>query len=219
MSSGFFLHSLQSHLSDENLLRQVFLFPVNAKIRYQSSSIIRKACFHLINTLIMRPLIRSVFTLFVLSFVIAKSFAGDDSVRPVEPALVQPNRIREVDSFLSARVSSVSLTNASKVSGNEFSSSSGRICSCQILNLWSANYDHRYVALLAEKSNDGSGSAYTVAKNRIQKEKKQLKKLFYDKVKVVAEMQGTGSCKSMFYQLRTSDSHLRLYEILNADIY
>ncbi len=42
--------------------------------------------------------------------------------------------------------------------------------------------------------------------------------MFYEKVKVVAEMQGTGSCKSMFYQLRSADSHLQLYEILNADI-
>jgi hypothetical protein len=41
---------------------------------------------------------------------------------------------------------------------------------------------------------------------------------FCSKTKI-REMQGTGSCKSMFYQPRTGDSHLRLYEILNADIY
>ena len=96
--------------------------------------------------------------------------------------------------------------------------SGGRICFCQILNLGSSNYDHRLVVLLAEKTNDGSPSVFSVAKSRIQKEKKYLKQMFYEKVKVVAEMQGTGSCKSMFYQLRSADSHLQLYEILNADI-
>jgi hypothetical protein len=74
------------------------------------------------------------------------------------------------------------------------------------------------VVLLAEKTNDGSGSAYTAARNRIQKEKKTLKKMFYDRVKLVSEMQGAGSCKSMFYQLRATDKSLQLYEILNADI-
>jgi hypothetical protein len=190
------------------------LNPVSIKFNHP-----RRPFFHLINTLTMRPLIRISLALSLFSFVITKSFAGDGSVRPVLPSLVHPNHIREIDSFLSARVSIVSFVNASNISAKEVGSSSGRICSCQILNLSSSNYDHRYVALLAEKSNDGSGSAYTVARNRIQKEKKQLKKLFYDKVKVVAEMQGTGSCKLMFYQLRTSDSHLRLYEILNADIH
>jgi hypothetical protein len=72
--------------------------------------------------------------------------------------------------------------------------------------------------LLAEKKNDGSRTAYAIAKNRIQKEKKHLKKMFYDKIEVVSEMQGMGSCKEMFYRLRTADENLRLYEILNADI-
>lgn len=74
------------------------------------------------------------------------------------------------------------------------------------------------MVLLAEKTNDGSSSVYKLAKNRIQKEKKQLKKLFYDKVEVVDEIQGTGSCKSMFYQLSSANGNLKLYEILNADI-
>jgi hypothetical protein len=42
--------------------------------------------------------------------------------------------------------------------------------------------------------------------------------MFYDKIEVVSEMQGMGSCKEMFYRLRTADENLRLYEILNADI-
>jgi hypothetical protein len=167
----------------------------------------------------MRPLIRIVFVLVILCFSASASFAGTESVRPVRPRSFSLKNIVRLNSFLS---DSVSVISANKISGSvpqASTESAGRICSCQILNLGSSNYDHRYVVLLAEKTNDGSSAAYGVAKNRIQKEKKQLKHLFYDKVKVVAEMQGTGSCKSMFYRLRNADSHLQLYEILNADIH
>ena len=106
----------------------------------------------------------------------------------------------------------------SEPNSEEESSSTGKICSCQVLNLESSNFDHRYVVLLAEKKNDGSGAAYSIAKNRIQKEKKHLKQMFYDKIKVVSETQGTGSCKEMFYRLKSANVRLQLYEILNADI-
>ena len=102
---------------------------------------------------------------------------------------------------------------------SEEANSSGKICSCQVLNLESSNFDHRYVVLLAEKKNDGCAAAYAIARNRIQKEKKHLKQMFYDKVKVVSQMQGTGSCKEMFFRLKKADVSLQLYEILNADIY
>ena len=106
----------------------------------------------------------------------------------------------------------------SELTPEEANSSNEKICSCQVLNLESSNFDHRYVVLLAEKKSDGTGTAYTIAKNRIQKEKKHLKQMFYDKIEVVSEKQGTGSCKEMFYRLRTADVSLKLYEILNADI-
>ena len=125
--------------------------------------------------------------------------------------------IEKLDSFLSARSSVITIKKQTELSAEETSVSSGKICSCQVLNLESSNYNHRYVVLLAEKKNDGSSLAFEQAKSRIQKEKKHLKKMFYDKVKVVAEMQGIGSCKAMFFQLRTADSNMQLYEILNAD--
>ena len=106
----------------------------------------------------------------------------------------------------------------SDLTSDETKSSTGKICSCQVLNLESSNFDHRFVVLLAEKKNDGTRSAYTIAKNRIQKEKKHLKQMFYDKIEVVSEKQAAGSCKEMFYRLKTADVSLQLYEILNADI-
>jgi hypothetical protein len=150
----------------------------------------------------MRPLIRIAFALLFLCLVTPYSFAERGSVRPVRAVSISYSDIAKLDSELTPRVAIIT-----------------RICTCQILNLESSNYDHRYVVLLAEKANDGSSAAFSAARNRIRKEKKHLKQMFYDKVKVVAEMQGVGSCKSMFYQLRTADKNLQLYEILNADIH
>jgi hypothetical protein len=179
-----------------------------------SSSVI--PIFHLIDPF-MHPLIRISFAL-LLCLTAQAGFAGRCSVRPVKSLPFVLQHIEKLDSILSARVSVVEVKKESEMTSEEASSSTGKICSCQVLNLESSNYDHRFVVLLAEKKNDGSGAAYAIAKNRILKEKKHLKQLFYDKIKVVSEMQGTGSCKAMFYRLRTANVSLQLYEILNADI-
>jgi hypothetical protein len=166
----------------------------------------------------MHPLIRISFTPFLVSFVIQTGFAGQGSVRPVMNASFVSVNIEKLDSILSDRVSVMEVKKESELTSEEAKSPTGKICSCQVLNLESSNFDHRFVVLLAEKKNDGTRSAYTMAKNRIQKEKKHLKQMFYDKIKVVSEKQGTGSCKEMFYRLKTADVSLQLYEILNADI-
>ncbi len=167
----------------------------------------------------MHPLIRIAFTLAILAITSSHIFAGTGSVKPVMRRSFTLQNIVKLDSFLSASVSVSSEKKISETLPEASSESAGRICSCQILNLGSSNYDHRYVVLLAEKTMDGTHSPYSIAKSRLLKEKRQLKQMFYDKVKVVAEIQGAGSCKSMFFRLKTADSHLQLYEILNADIY
>jgi hypothetical protein len=166
----------------------------------------------------MHPLIRISFALFLLCFAVLSGFAGQGSVRPVMSVSFVSANIEKLDSILSNRVSVMEVKKESELTTEEAKSSTGKICSCQVLNLESSNFDHRYVVLLAEKKNDSNGTAYTIAKKRIQKEKKYLKQMFYDKIKVVSEKQGTGSCKEMFYHLKTADVTLQLYEILNADI-
>jgi hypothetical protein len=169
----------------------------------------------------MRPLIRNVFTFIFLCLTSFKIYAGNEIALPVKAATFHLIQIEKLDSFLRSTVTVISVQKVSEKANDdlESSKSGSHICSCQVLNLESSNYDHRYVVLLAEKTNNGSSSDYKEAKNRLLKEKKHLKQMFYDKIKVVAEIQGTGSCKSMFYKLRTADSHLQLYEILNADTF
>jgi hypothetical protein len=165
----------------------------------------------------MRPLIRIAFTLFFLCLAALNVFGDGRSPGPVIPASFHYHYIKTPDSLLSVLVTVIPANKNPEPSPDEASVSRGRICSCQILNLESSNYDHRYVVLLAEKTNDESTAAFNAAKNRIRKERKRLKEMFYDKIKTVAELHGTGSCKSMFFRLKTADSHLQLYEILNAD--
>ncbi len=162
----------------------------------------------------MKSLIRTVFALLFLALAFNTGFAGNGSVRPINQfAGVSKFSIQSVDSFLLISLHILSLP---AESGTGYYST--RICSCQILNLESANYDHRHIALFAEKANHGSSSDFRAARNRIEREKKQLRRMFYDKVKVVAEVSGAGSCHSMYVKLKSGDGSLQIYEILNADI-
>ncbi len=136
------------------------------------------------------------------------------TAEPLKSLKLKIDQIRWLNHFLSGYVYTKT-GNMPISSGNP--STTARVCSCQIVDLESSNYEHRHVALLAEKTNYGSNSDFIITRNRIEKEKKQLKKLFYDKIKLISEIHQTVSCKSLYFKLRTADSQLQLYEILNAD--
>jgi hypothetical protein len=104
------------------------------------------------------------------------------------------NEIRSLHGFLSKHVDTKERKGQSS-NTSEASLITARVCSCQIVDLESSNYDHRHVALLAEKSNYGSNSDFIITKNRIEKEKKHLKKMFYDKIILISEIHQTVSCK------------------------
>jgi len=159
----------------------------------------------------MYPLIRNSLVIVFFCLFSSSLQAGDGQIRPQSRFLVNSSQLTGVDSFLNRKLT------GQRGTENTESSSGLRICSCQILNLESSNYDHRAVVLLAEKSSSGKNSDFRKAKDRIQKEKKHLKELFYDKIRVVAETEATGSCKSLFFRLKHSNDSLQLYEILNAD--
>ena len=160
--------------------------------------------------------------LLILVF-ISNSFAADDAVRPVGHLSANfASAVQKIDSFLSVPLPVSTIQTEAAVSPDndvlKTASSAGRICSCQILNLASSNYDHRHIAVFAEKTSHGASSDFRAAKSRIKREKKNLKQMFYDKVQVVAEVDAVGSCHSMYIRLKSTDRHLQLYEILNADI-
>jgi len=175
----------------------------------------------------MKRLIRIFFALLLLTLIaINNSFAGTGVIRPVGHL---PGKftytIQKLDSFLSSTVTATEagpVQDASPASPDKETaagnSTRGRICSCQILNLESANYNHQHIALFAEKTKRGSSADFHAAKNRINREKKHLKQMFYDKVEVVGEVEAEGSCHSLYVRMRSKDARLQIYEILNADI-
>jgi hypothetical protein len=162
----------------------------------------------------MHPLIRFAAFLVLLSLAALSVLAGTHSSRPVLASVFQHQQINRLDHVLQDSVSILTFEKKSVSETEKSSAGAERICSCQILNLGSSNYDHRFVVLLAEKTKD---TGFKEARNRIQREKKNMKRLFYDKVKLVAEMRAHGTCQSFYFRLHSADSKLQLYEILNAD--
>ena len=133
-------------------------------------------------------------------------FAGQSSYRPVSPFPVTfLTTVKQVDAGFNL--------------GDLNAKKQARICSCQILSMSSNNYRHDNVVVLAEKVNTGNFSAGSVmAAERIEKEKKHLKLMFYDRLKVIYRSSEATDCKSMFSKLKEQNSSLVLYDILDADI-
>jgi hypothetical protein len=165
----------------------------------------------------MRPLIRIATVIYLICLSVTNLIAGNGSVKPVNSMGLRTYQIKHINAFLSANLNDLTDDRSGEQSADH-KGRTARICSCQILDLASSNYTEQRVVLLAEKTSQGSSKDYVLARKHLQKEKKHLKEMFYDKVKVVAESQSTGSCKSFYFKLKTADSGLQLYEILDADI-
>ena len=95
---------------------------------------------------------------------------------------------------------------------------SAKVCACQILNLHSNNHHFENVVVFAEKSYEDEHTDMAKAINRLEKEKQQLKQLFYTRVNVVAKTTAATDCNSLYLQLKKKNSNLKVYETLNADV-
>jgi hypothetical protein len=94
-----------------------------------------------------------------------------------------------------------------------------KICACQVLKLQSANYKARNFALYSERTNRKSYN-YDVNKARsiLEREKKHIANLFYDKVDVLDDIVEVTDCRSMFTKMKKKHRSLILYDIVDADI-
>jgi hypothetical protein len=96
---------------------------------------------------------------------------------------------------------------------------SAKVCACQILNLYSNNRHLENAVVFAERTNqEDAQTDFAKAKSRLEKEKKQLKLLFYDRVNVVAETTAATDCNTLYLQLKKKNANLLMYEVLNADV-
>lgn len=94
-----------------------------------------------------------------------------------------------------------------------------KVCSCQILSLESKkNYEYNEVLLFAEKTIEGNiKTDYAAAERRIEKEKRHLNAMFYDRVSTKAELNSASDCKTLYLQLKSANNTLRVYDVLDAD--
>lgn len=161
----------------------------------------------------MQTPIRTQLLAAIVLFMSNSLFAHPVSPRPV--SLLSSRfltTIKYADSSFNAAAANIASAEARK--------KPAKLCFCQILNLKSNNYDHQNVAVLAEKTNNGHFSSdFGAAKEAIEKEKKHLRELFYDKLKVVTRFSAPTDCKSLSRRLKAANESLVVYDILNADIH
>lgn len=153
------------------------------------------------------------------------SFAGTGAVTPHTTTASRFNsQIVAIDSLIRTAYATRNVNpffdvrEAAPASPSGWFAKGTHFCSCQIMHLSSSNYDHQAMAVFAEKTNRGEGTEFAEAKSRIEKEKKKLKKQFYDKVTVVAEMTAPVSCEVLYKQLKNNDQSLQVFDMLDADI-
>jgi len=154
----------------------------------------------------MRCLNRTRFLALVFIMLTNQLLAGDGSLKPETH-------------FSNSFMSSVKKLDAIAATSNKTGKTGVKICSCQILEMKSNNFEHKNVAVFAEKTNLGKFSSdFDIAKDVIEKEKKHIRLLFYDKVKVVNRVTEATDCKSLYIKMKDADQSLVMYDILDADV-
>lgn len=93
-----------------------------------------------------------------------------------------------------------------------------KVCACQVLNLQSNNHYVKNAVVFAEKTISEGSPDLEKAKTRLEKEKRVLRSLFYNKVQVIAKKTAETDCNTLFQQMKKKQANLLLYEVLNADI-
>jgi hypothetical protein len=93
-----------------------------------------------------------------------------------------------------------------------------KVCACQILNLRSNNHHVKNAVVFAEKTSKEGQEDLVKAKMRLEKEKRLMRILFFNKIEVIAKTTAATDCNTLFMQLKKKQDDLLLYEVLNADI-
>jgi hypothetical protein len=97
-------------------------------------------------------------------------------------------------------------------------SATAKVCACQILNMRSNNHHVKNAAVFSERTNSDGSTDLEKAKTRLEKEKRVLRILFYNRIEVIAKTTAATDCNTLFLQMKKKQDNLLLYEVLNADI-
>jgi hypothetical protein len=93
-----------------------------------------------------------------------------------------------------------------------------KVCACQILNLRSNNQYLENAVVFAESTSLNGQTDFEQASIRLEKEKRHLRMLFFNKISVVAKTSAATDCNTLFLQLKKRNDRLIKYEVLNADV-
>lgn len=163
----------------------------------------------------MRNLLRTRFVLLVALFSLLTfaAQAGDEAVRPSQFNLNA--FVKSSVNFLNGKSARKAEILLEKVRTQQ----NDRICVCEIMELQNNNAEFTNVAVFAEKVNNGDmGRGYKTAEKEIAKEKKQMKAMFFDQVKVNTKMAVATDCLSLYMKLNQENIDIKMYDILDADV-
>lgn len=174
-----------------------------------------KPCIvNLIKSNEMKTILRTRFSVLLIAVLLTSGLsatAGDEAVRPSQFNL---------KAFVRASLNFVggSSYKADALVEKLQSKPTDRVCVCEIMELQNNNAEYSNVALLSEKINNGDmGHDYKIAERQLTKEKKQMKAMFFDNIRVNTKIAVATDCLSLYIKMRQESLGLKLYDILDAD--
>jgi len=148
----------------------------------------------------MNPFIKPCFLVIACFAIRSTTQANDGTVTPSEISTTRfIASVRSFDSIITANAAA-------------------KVCACQILNLQSNNHHVKNAVVFAEKTISEGTTDLEKAKTRLEKEKRVLRSLFYNKIRVIGKTTAETDCNTLFQQMKMKQANLLLYEVLNADI-
>lgn len=163
----------------------------------------------------MRNLLRTRFVLLValFSLLTVAAQAGDEAVRPSQFNLSA--FVKSSVNFMNGKSARKAEALLEKVRTQQ----TDKICVCEIMELQNNNAEFTNVAVFAEMVNNGNmGKGYKTAEREIAKEKRQMKAMFFDQVKVNTKMAVATDCLSLYMKLNQENINIKMYDILDADV-
>ena len=164
----------------------------------------------------MKTVLRTRFLLVVLaSFTFTLAKANNEKTSPYQFSISE--FVKATVQFLHANPSK-----ASNFLQKLKEKNTSRICVCEIMDLQNNNSEFSGVALFSEKTNNGDVSRdIHKAEKVMDQEKKHMKELFFDKVKVTNKITAATDCLSLYMKLNRGTGGtdgIKMYDILDADI-
>jgi hypothetical protein len=129
----------------------------------------------------------------LMSFLTSKGGSSDTTAKEIPAASV------------AARVDSSSLNK--------------KICSCQLMNVKTNQFETQLVGIFAEKTLEGkTNSNYKLMNSFIQRESIYFRIAFTRSAEVKEEVRSATDCLSLYNKLKAGNSRLKMYNILDVDI-